>query len=249
MNLLVDIGNSRIKWSSRNTRGTGRLHAVVYTKENVSACLNTEWRKLKRPDQIWVANVAGKAVAEQFTRWTMAHWGIKPRFATVSGVSGRVRNAYTEPGRLGVDRWLALIATWRKHGTAACIVDCGTAVTIDGLDGTGRHLGGLILPGVSMMRQALYQDASGIPAPGTGRVVQGLAHNTSQGVITGCTLAIVALIDRIVNTLRKEKRTGRFTCIITGGAAKEIRPLLASRFIHEPLLVLEGLAVMFEGTS
>lgn len=248
MNLLVDIGNSRIKWSSYNTRGAGRLHAVDYAKENVSVCLNTEWRKLKRPEQIWVANVAGKAVADQLIRWTMAHWGIKPRFATVSGVSGQVRNAYAEPGRLGVDRWLALIATWHKYGTAACIVDCGTAVTIDGLDGTGKHLGGLILPGISMMRRALPQNASGIAATGTGRMAQGLAHNTSQGVVTGCTLAIVALIDRTVNNLMQEV-TGRLTCVITGGGAQEIRPLLAASFIHEPLLVLEGLAVMFEDKS
>jgi len=248
VNLLVDIGNSRIKWSSRNARGAGRLHAVVYTKENVSACLDTEWHKLKRPEQVWVANVAGKTVADQLTRWTTAHWGIKPRFATVSAVSGLVRNAYAEPGRLGVDRWLALIAAWRKYGTAACIVDCGTAVTIDGLDGTGRHLGGLILPGISMMRQALYQNAGGISTTGKRRVVQGLAKNTSQGVSTGCTLAIVALIDRSVNNLRKDM-TGRLTCVITGGGAKEIMPLLAARFIHAPLLVLEGLAVMFAGKS
>lgn len=248
MNLLVDIGNSRIKWAHRNARGFGRLHAVRYAKDNVSACLNAEWHKLKKPEQILVANVAGKEVANQLTRWTMARWDIKPRFATVSAVSGQVRNAYAEPGRLGVDRWLALLAAWRKYGTAACIVDCGTAATIDGLDGTGRHLGGLILPGVPMMRQALYQNAFGISAPGTGRVTRGLAKNTSQAVITGCTLAIVALIDRIVHTLRKE-RTGRFTSIITGGAAKEIKPLLASRFIHDPLLVLEGLAVMFERKS
>ena len=249
MNLLVDIGNSRIKWARRNTRGSGRLHAADYTRDNVHACLDTEWHELKRPGQVWVANVAGKKIADQVTRWTLAHWNIKPRFATVSAVSGQVRNAYAESGRLGVDRWLALIAAWRKYATAACIVDCGTAVTIDGLDGTGRHLGGLILPGISMMRQALYQNACGIPASGTGRVVRGLAHNTSQGVITGCTMAVVALIDRIVKLLRKKKGTGRLTCIITGGAAQEIRPLLASRFIHEPLLVLEGLAVMFEGRS
>jgi type III pantothenate kinase len=246
VNLLVDIGNSRIKWSSRNARGPGRLHAAVYTKENVGACLDAEWHKLKRPGQVWVANVAGKSVAGQLTRWTMAHWHIKPRFAAVSGTSGKIRNAYAEPGRLGVDRWLAMIATWHKYGAAACIVDCGTAVTIDGLDGTGRHLGGLILPGVSMMRQALYQNARGISASPKGRVLQGLAKNTSEGVVTGCTMAIVALIDRSVKTLRKDV-IGRLTCVITGGAAREIMPLLAARFVHEPLLVLEGLAVMFEG--
>ena len=248
MNLLVDIGNSRIKWCSRNARGPGRLRAAVYTKENVSACLDAEWHKLKKPGQIWVANVTGKAVARQLARWTMAHWSIKPRFATVSGVSGNVKNAYTDPGRLGVDRWLALLATWRKYGTAACIVDCGTAVTIDGLDDTGKHLGGLILPGVAMMQQALYQNTCGISAPARGRVLPGLAHNTSQGIVTGCSMAVVALIDRSVNLLRKNV-TGRLSCVITGGAAKEIMPLLAVKFIHEPLLVLEGLAVMFEDKS
>jgi type III pantothenate kinase len=248
MNLLVDIGNSRIKWCARNARSPGRLRAAVYDKENVSACLDTEWHKLKKPGKIFVANVSGRAVARQLGRWTKARWNIKPYFATVSAVSGKVRNAYTDPAQLGVDRWLALLAAWHKYGAATCIVDCGTAVTIDGLDGTGKHLGGLILPGVNMMQQALYQNTCGLSAQATRRVLPGLARNTSEGIVTGCTMAIVALIERSVKILKKNV-TGRLICVITGGAAKEIMPLLAVKFTHDPLLVLEGLVVMFEDKS
>ncbi|MGH8119379.1 MAG: type III pantothenate kinase, partial [Gammaproteobacteria bacterium] len=170
-------------------------------------------------------------------------WGLKPHFAEVASVAAGVRNAYAEITQLGVDRWLALVATWRKFGSAACIVDCGTAVTIDGLDGTGRHLGGLILPGVSMMQQVLYQTASGIPAAGAVRFQRGLADNTRQGVLNGCTMAVVALINRTVDELRGSAGDG-LACVITGGAATEILPLLHAGFVHEPLLVLEGLAII-----
>ena len=249
MNLLVDIGNSRIKWcDGGRARAPGSLHAAVYTRADVGACLDAHWQILAKPESIWVANVAGRSVAGQLSRWTMAHWAVEPQFAEVARMAGGVRNAYADINQLGVDRWLALIATWQKYASAACIVDCGTAVTVDGLDGAGRHLGGLIVPGIPMMRQALYQSASGIPADDGAGFVHGLADNTAQGVITGCTLAVVALIDRAVTAIR-EKADDKLTCVITGGGAEQIRPLLQTGFVHDPLLVLSGLAVIAGGQT
>jgi len=248
LKLLADIGNSRIKWSCQGEVGLGGMQTAVYIKADAGACLDEHWKILDKPEQLWVANVAGKSVADQLTRWTLRRWGIEPRYAEVSAAAAGVRNAYAEISQLGVDRWLALIAAWRKYAAAACIVDCGTAVTIDGLDGTGRHLGGLIFPGVSMMRQALYQTTSGIPAAGKVNFRRGLADNTHQGVLTGCTMAVVALIDRTVDELM-ENTGGKLNCVITGGGAVDILPLLQASFIHEPLLVLEGLAVIAGGNS
>lgn len=242
----MDIGNSRIKWSCQSADGLGEPQAAVYTKADAGACLDERWKELNKPEQIWVANVAGKTVADQLQRWTLSRWGIAPRFAEVTESAGGVRNAYAEISQLGVDRWLALIAAWRKYGSAACIVGCGTAVTIDGLDGAGRHLGGLILPGVAMMQQSLYQTASGIPAAAEVTFKRGLADNTGQGVLTGCTMAVVSLIDRVVDELMNTTGS-KLVCVITGGSAGEILPLLQARFTYAPLLVLEGLAFIAGG--
>ena len=248
MNLLVDIGNSRIKWSGQTAGGLDGLRAAQYSKANVYECLDAHWKTLAKPQAVWLANVAGKAVAEQLARWTVTHWNLEPQFAQVSRTAGEVRNGYADSNQLGIDRWLALIATWQKYKTAACIVDCGTAVTIDGLDATGRHLGGLILPGVPMMQQALSQTAAGIPVIDTAQVVKGLAVNTGQGVINGCTMAVVTLIEHTVDMLRTAV-TGKLNCVITGGGAGNILPLLKSGFMHEPQLVLEGLGIVADNKS
>lgn len=246
MILLVDIGNSRIKWSSRNAGTLGDLQAAQYSKTEVNKCLDAHWNGLPQPEKLWVANVAGESVAHQVARWTVAHWGLEPQVLQVAGTAGQIRHGYANISHLGVDRWLALVATWQKYGTAACIVDCGTAVTIDGLDATGTHLGGLILPGVTMMCEALSRATGGIPANDQAQVVRGLAVNTGEGVMTGCTMAIVTLIEHTVDSL-KDVVTGDLVCVITGGGAGNILPWLHGRCRYEPLLVLEGLNIVMAG--
>jgi len=247
MNLLVDIGNSRIKWRTLDQDQAGVMQAVIYDKDDTGVCLDTHWRDLQPPESVWVANVAGAGVDRQLRNWINARWRSEIHFATVTREAGGVRNAYSNTGTLGVDRWLALIAARHKYG-AACIVDCGTAVTIDGLDAGGRHLGGLIIPGSAMMQASLVTATSGIPAPTGAGAGDGLADNTAQAVRNGCTLAIAALIDRSAAAMKSEMQDG-LTCVITGGGAGEILPLLQTGFVHDPQLVLEGLAVMAAGKA
>lgn len=247
MNLLVDVGNSRIKWRTQDQVQAGTMRAVAYDKDNAGACLDLHWRDLQPPACVWVANVAGEGVARELCNWINVHWRSEVRFAVVTRAAGGVRNAYSDTGTLGVDRWLALIAARHKYG-AACIVDCGTAVTIDGLDAGGRHLGGLILPGAAMMQAALIAATSGIPASTGTAPGSGLADNTAQAVRNGCMLAIAALIDRSAAAMKSELQNG-LTCVITGGGAGEILPLLQTGFVHEPQLVLEGLAVIAAGKA
>lgn len=238
----MDIGNSRIKWSCQSGHGLENQHAAFYSKTAVRDCLDAEWGALRKPARILVSNVAGESVAEQVTGWSTVHWQIEPWFATVTRTAGGVINAYPDADQLGIDRWLALLATWKKYARAACIVDCGTAITIDGVNGEGRHLGGLIVPGSVMMQRSLYENAPGIQVPGALQPVEALADNTGQGVVSGCTMAVVAFIDRMVTRLEKELGEP-LLCVITGGAAGSIAPLLQSVFVHEPQLVLEGLAL------
>ena len=243
MNLLVDIGNSRIKWARHNAGGLSVHHAVFYDKSDFINSFDTEWKALSAPNRILISNVAGIKVKNKLSGWTVKHWQVKPEFAEVTNTAYGVKNTYAEISQLGIDRWLAVIATWHKYHSAACIVDCGTAITVDGLSDAGWHLGGLIIPGREIMQEALFQRTHGISEPGDVKVKLGFADNTAQGVTTGCRMAIVALIDRVVHDMQS-KFNRKLTRVITGGGAEDIIDLLSDEFIHEPHLVLEGLALM-----
>jgi type III pantothenate kinase len=243
MKLLVDIGNNRIKYMQQDIHGLSDYYGDFYEKTDLAGALDRLWYKLPIPDQIWVSNVAGCEVADQLVRWVDKKWHIKPEFAVVTKSALGVINAYTEVTRLGIDRWLAIISAWNKYRVAACIVDCGTAVTIDGLNHDGRHLGGLIIPGVAMMQQSLSESTAAIPYIRNLKTTTGLACNTEQAVVTGCTIAIVALIEHVLQDM-ESKYGGELKCVITGGDSETFMPLLAEKFVYEPHLVLEGLALL-----
>jgi type III pantothenate kinase len=248
MNLLADIGNSRIKFMLQDTYGLSGYQACIYDKSDITRSLDPVWGEMPVPEQIWVANVAGPGIADQLARWVELHWHKRPCFAVVEKQRSGVTNAYTETDMLGIDRWLALIAAWHKYNSPACIVSCGTAVTIDGLDHQGRHLGGLILPSIRLMQQSLYVNTSAIPDIKNTRMTTSLADNTEQAVITGCTLAVVSLINHVLQDLRRA-HDGNLKCLITGGDSENIMNLLSEKFTHEPCLVLEGLALIAGSNS
>jgi len=248
--LLVDIGNSRIKWASL-VKGKLAHHgdaARGKDPEALAADLEQHWRKIKKPAAIVVSNVAGNAYADALTAWCTQRWKLEPRFIVAEHSACDVTNAYSKPERLGADRWAALVAARRLINGPACIIDAGTAVTIDVLNEQGVHQGGLIIPGLAMMRHALLeqtealQPATATPASGD---VSLLARDTQDGVNGGTLYALVAVIDRVVADVRTELGTD-LTRIITGGDADSLLPLLAGNYHHHPDLTLKGLAVIAE---
>ena len=250
MKLLIDIGNSRIKWA---TLVRGKLHpggdAPRPADENaVAACAAQLWEDVKKPKSVVVSNVAGLAFAASLGEWIEAYWEVQPHFVVSEQTAFGVTNAYTVPERLGPDRWAALIAARRRSDGAACIVDAGTAVTIDVLAADGAHQGGLIIPGLEMMRRALLertqdiQPASAEPAHGNRAL---LARDTRDGVDGGTLYTLVAVIDRVTADVAAELG-GEPARFLTGGNAADLLPLLAGDYHHVPELVLEGLAVIAE---
>jgi type III pantothenate kinase len=210
--------------------------------------LEEAWQNLPQPGAVWVSNVAGSELAEALEQWLQQTWGLLPQYATSSEAWGEVRNAYEEPGRLGVDRWLALLAAYEISKQAVCIIDCGTAITVDVMASSGQHLGGLIVPGLGMMRDALYAGTEGVhesvPASSAGSL---LACDTAGAVEGGSLYAVVAFIDRVCTDMEKELDEP-MTCLLTGGDATDILPLLNVEVEHEPLLVLQGLALIAESS-
>jgi len=250
LKLLIDIGNSRIKWA---TLVRGKLHpggdAPCPADENaIAACAAQLWEDVKKPKVVVVSNVAGPAFAAKLSEWIEAYWEVLPLFVTAEQAAFGVSNAYTVPERLGPDRWAALIAAHRRNEGAACIVDAGTAVTIDVIAADGAHQGGLIIPGLDMMRRALLERTQAIQ-PNTAEPARGgsalLARDTRDGVDGGTLYTLVAVIDRVVADIGAELG-GQPTRLITGGNAAALLPLLAGDYHHVPELVLEGLAVIAE---
>ncbi len=239
--LLVDIGNSRIKWCPYD-EALGAVRAA--DTGDLDGVLMGQWASLPCPERVVIANVGGPLLGARVARWVQSTWGFCPTFATSGSDAFGIVTGYDRPRQLGVDRWLTLIATRRQFHGAACVAGCGTAVTVDGLSAEGRHLGGLILPGLTLMRRSLAQAATGLAAFRRGRIVP-LARNTEDGIASGAAYAIAACIDRVASGLRE--RYGRVSCVLTGGAADAIVPLVSDAPALMPDLVLLGLAIWAGG--
>ena len=154
--LLVDIGNSRVKWATYDRGELGSQSASAYSGWTLD-----DWRRalFQAPgvDNVLVASVAGEATAALLTEAARLETGKPAAFVATSREAGGVRNAYPEPRLLGVDRWLAAIAAYRLARGACCVADIGTAATLDGVAGDGQHLGGFIVPGPELMMRSLWR--------------------------------------------------------------------------------------------
>lgn len=242
--LLIDAGNSRIKWAWLHNQGLqnpgGTLHADG-TFFDLSAPL---WMHDERPVRVVISNVAGDEFAKKLRAIVQNHWQLQPEFIVPCAVAFGVTNAYSDAGKLGADRWATLIAAHHANHGASCIVDCGTAITIDAITAAGKHLGGVILPGLATMQGALSSKAHGLPYTMNNHAedIAPFARDTVSAITSGSLYAMIAAIDRIVvdisASLKIESR------IITGGDAARLMPLLATRYHFEPNLVLQGLAII-----
>ena len=244
MNLLVDIGNTCIKWAVENNTVLGPQKAFLYRQTKLPEQLNEHWKSIPLPGQVLVSNVAGKDIREVLTAWVKDRWNVETRIAEVEQFACGVTNAYHDVRQLGVDRWLAIIAAWNRFKSPVCVVDCGTAITIDGVAVDGIHLGGPIIPGLLMMQEALVRNTRGIDVKTGTDITPEFGKDTQKGVANGCCLAAVALIDRGVQNMHAETGSG-LNCVITGGAARFVLPYLAADFISDPQLVLRGLSSLF----
>jgi type III pantothenate kinase len=252
MTLLLDVGSTRLKWGVLGeesfTPGGSAVHRGRPPPEVLAECLGS----VSPPGRIVAGCVAGNQFAEALRHYAESQWGTSPEFLHAQAEVAGVRNGYREPGRLGVDRWAALLATRDFAHGAACIVDCGTAITVDALGADGSHLGGLIVPGLELGRQCLLAATTGVAeamdADQDPASVGILARDTRNAVTGGALYATVAFVDRIVQDVGAALG-GRMVRVLTGGDADRLLPLLAGRYRHEPWLVLRGLAVMARGAG
>jgi len=246
MNLLIDIGNTRIKWALQAgddwTSGAPLLRGTKAFKD----IARPAWKEIETPERVIVSNVAGADFEKSVCTWVKRRWKILPEFLHSQAEQCGVTNAYSKPERLGNDRWAALIAANVLCRKPAIILGCGTAITVDALSADGRHLGGLITPGVDLMISSVCASAAEVNIEdGDSAEIALLASSTEAAVLGGSLYTAVSLLDRVSADLRGELGAG--SCVLlTGGDAERLMPLLECKAKYEPELVLKGLAVFAE---
>jgi len=246
VSVLVDIGNTRLKWARLEG---GRLvdRGTAVHRDSVDAAFAAFAAALPaKPGRVVAANVAGDAIAARLKSLVAARAGASLELVATTNERFGVRCAYAEPRRLGVDRWVAVLAAYHAARGAACVIDAGTAVTFDAVDARGMHLGGLILPGARLLAAALDRNTSDIGSTATAAAApQGLdllGRNTDAAVGNGAWLALGAALDRAAATVARALAVKPIV-YLTGGDADTLAGWLETRVEIRADLVLEGLAL------
>ncbi|MCU0971357.1 MAG: type III pantothenate kinase [Gammaproteobacteria bacterium] len=169
-------------------------------------------------------------------------WGIECELVRAVPSAFGLSNGYRDPASLGVDRWLAMLAAWHARREACCVADCGSAVTIDAIDAGGRHLGGLIIPGMRLMHDALRRGTA-IPETTPAADESFFGRDTAGAVASGIAQAIAGAIERAVAAASAVGRQ-RPRLVVTGGDGPAIAEALNAACEIRPALVLEGLALV-----
>jgi len=240
--LLVDIGNTRSKWALVEDGKIVKKDHFLPTCDK--GALNQVLFSLPMPSVVAYISVGKKEIAKEFCRQLKRHWITEIVELRVSEKNAGVRNGYHEPTFLGIDRWAAIIGAW-VPGYRTCIADCGTATTIDYVDAEGNHLGGYILPGRSMMRDALYRGTAGIIRDELNmETTLALGRDTGAAVNAGCDRATISLL----NDVWSDYCDAATPClaVLTGGAAPILHPLLVGCWCLDPDVIFKGMLRLLE---
>ncbi|MCW8855410.1 MAG: type III pantothenate kinase [Gammaproteobacteria bacterium] len=236
--LSIDIGNSCLKWAFWEGDKIHQKGAECYQLSELDELLNSFFSTVPVQGKIYISCVAGTQVKEKVDLWFSKNWQVNSVYVVSQKQCSGLINAYTDAESLGVDRWYAMIGAWIKYKRAFCIIDCGTAVTVDVVDNSGQHQGGLIIPGLNMMRSALQQGTQGIE--NVSGQLNNLARNTGDAVNSGCSQVLVLGLESLLNKY-KETLGKDLLCIVTGGDGQAIAEQFTSDYIYEPDLILYGL--------
>jgi type III pantothenate kinase len=262
--LLLDAGNTRLKWAVCSQGEFVQRGSFSYHDADLPGQFEGQWGGLLNnslrsvPDKLVLSNVAGEQVAAALHNW------LETRRAAVADVQESapltietvqaqsqafgVRCAYQDPSQLGSDRWAALVAARHQLKGASCVISCGTALTFDVLSADGIHLGGMIAPGMTMMRQSLANDTAQIVAADAAVDSIFDVRNTASAVQAGIMAASVGAVQHAL--LQCRDMVGRIPrCVVTGGNAEFILPVLPEGSLHEADWVLSGLAIIADCQS
>lgn len=257
--LLLDVGNSRLKWATVDSSAVGARLQSAQSEAHLGEPAKLFYTlALPQVEQVWLSQVMGPQHEQSLAEVMQSHFGFAPRIARTATEHLGLHCGYAEPQRLGVDRWLAMLALWSQTQHAFCVVNAGTALTFDAVDEGGQHQGGLIAPGLVTAEKAVLDATRFATRPQTPRYSAGLGRDTESCVRQGALHACTGLIERA----SRQSAGGRF---ISGGDASALLPHLggapfdgaqdrlrqgsAQGWDWRPNLVLEGLLVLAQSNG
>lgn len=251
MLLLIDAGNTRIKWAVVDD-APGKAASTWLASGSVAHAqlgqLPGAWQQWSQERQgqhgpitrALISNVAGAPVAAALQQALPADVAVD-WFASTAALAG-VRNAYRNPVQLGCDRFASAIGAHALRPASALIIaTCGTATTIDALTADGMFIGGMILPGLGLMASSLARNTAQLPQVAQDlHIAQPFADHTDAAIVSGCLAAQAGAIERAVAAHGVH---GPVQCLLSGGAAVLIAPHLRLQQGYEIIdnLVLHGL--------
>ncbi len=235
--LELDAGNTRLKWRSLDERGQHQAAGVVLER-----VLSLDFlAKQLAPSRVRISCVRDQEYREQLAAMVASRWGVMPEFAETQASHAGLLIAYAEPRRLGVDRWLAMLAAKQLAHGSFCVVDAGSALTLDFVDGAGQHLGGYIVPGLSLQRKSLLENTA-IRMPDFSAEAQLCPGRSTESAIHNGILGMA--VAWIVEEYREHIKDGHL--YLTGGDGHVIAAHLQNQSIScslVPELVMDGLRV------
>jgi len=250
MKLLIDIGNQRLKWLTKDTWGTIYDRGIInHQTDSFEVKMKTQFGNLSKPSSVWIINTFKKDMIDKVARFAQDKWAMSPNYIqSVRQIAG-VTNSYSLPLQLGTDRWAAIIAARKlvKPIIGVIVIDAGTAVTVDYVDSKGFFKGGVIIPGIETMKKALNAQIEKITISvvthNKRQSINMLNIDTQSAVVNGANLAVVSAIDSGI--LRLKKITGEnVKVLITGGDARRVIEMSDHQLCLEDDLVLQGIDII-----
>ena len=240
--LLLDVGNTRLKWAWQSGEvflpGGELVHAGELGIDQL-----TQINQRHSPTQVVAVCVAGDNVAESLRIQVQREFGKQVEFVTAATEVAGIHNFYEQPTQLGSDRWAALIAAHQRWPGYLCVIDAGSALTLDLIGPDGLHQGGYILPGLDMMQSCLLERTAIPISPGSVSLASSTqpGNSTRSCIANGALQAVCGLIERTVLQLEQQGKE-TVQCILTGGDSHSLAAALSIPSEVEPNLVLMGLA-------
>lgn len=248
MILEIDMGNTRLKWRLKSPLSNLAAGSIP-TGSGYEALRDSIGERAVDISRVLVASVRTDEEESALADWARDNLGLAPEFARSAAMCGLVTNGYADPSRLGVDRWLAILAGYHQIRDACVIVSAGTALTVDLVAHDGCHLGGYIAPGFTLFNASLSKSTSKVNV-----VDNNLGLSLSPGDTTvaavnnACAVMIKGLIDNGLNYIKTKDKQRQIHLLLTGGDAGRVHSLYPWAQSKQEL-VLDGLSYVFAPQS
>jgi type III pantothenate kinase len=248
--LEIDAGNTRIKWrlleySNQQVEKIKSDYALVPDQVGeIPDPLSQQLHELKEEgiEKIRASNVRGDDFAKLLSLFCESNFSVNVNYAVVSAECAGINNAYKEFETFGVDRWLAMLAAYRSAKSAVCVVDCGSAITIDLINADGQHEGGFIVPGLQLMQRSLGEHAANLNYHPQSNTNIEPGTNTTVAINHGVLIMALGMLEKVNHNWGADRYW-----YLTGGDAAILSSFIKWEHEINPELVMDGLEIANDG--